>query len=240
MDEKRIYYVYEWYNEETGEIFYVGKGSKDRYRQKGKTKRNRFFFRYINKYQCSSRIIINHLTEQEAYEAEKEIIVKYKALGYHLVNFDEGGRAGGRCPGELNPMYGKTHSPEARQKIREANINGKNAKENNSQWGVSPKDRMSPEVYNRWRAKQRARKDGDANPNSHRVILTRESDGLNIEFGCICSCCKWLIENESLNTNVENLRSKIKYYSKNGHLMLHKYYVRIIRPINDANTVPSS
>lgn len=42
--------------------------------------------------------------------------------GYHLTNFDEGGRAGGRSSGKANGMYGKTHTPEAIEKIKAANI----------------------------------------------------------------------------------------------------------------------
>lgn len=239
MDEKRIYYVYEWYNVDTEEIFYVGKGHGNRYRQKGKTKRNIFFLRYINKNKCESRIIINNLTEEEAYDKEHEIIVKYKELGYRLTNFDDGGRRGGSCPGELNPMYGKTHTKEAVEKIRAANLNGKNAKENNTQWGVSPKDRMKKDVYESWREKQRARKFGPSNPNSHPVVVYDINHTEILRFGNIKECCEWLIENERLDTNIENLRSKIKYYNKNGHLMLQKYYIRIIRPTKHENTVPS-
>ena len=40
-----MYYVYEWYVKETGEIFYVGKGTKNRYKVK---KHNRFFNDFIN------------------------------------------------------------------------------------------------------------------------------------------------------------------------------------------------
>ena len=151
MIEDRIYYVYEWFNEENGEIFYVGKGCGDRYRQTAKSKRNRYFCRYIQKHQqCKSRIIKAGLTEQEALELEHQIILEYRAKGYPLTNFDEGGRNGGRCVGAANGMYGKTHTPEAIAKIKEANSNGKNAKENNSQWHVSPRERMDEATYKRW------------------------------------------------------------------------------------------
>lgn len=239
MDEQRIYYVYEWYNEETGEIFYVGKGHGDRCRQKSKTKRNRFFYNYTKKYKCNYRIIYDCLTEEDALKKEHETIIEYRKLGFRLTNFDDGGHVGGACPGELNPMYGKTHTEEAREKIRQANLNGKNAKENNTQWKVSPKDRMSPEVYEKWRAKQKARKFGSSNPNSHKVILYKEDRSFFKEFGNIKQCCEWLIENENLDTNIENLRSKIKYYNKNGRRILQKYYVKVIKPIKHGNTVPS-
>lgn len=70
--------------------------------------------RYIHKYpNCHGEIIIDKLTEEKAYQKEKEIISDYLNKGYRLTNLDEGGRPGGRCPGETNGMYGKAHTLEA-------------------------------------------------------------------------------------------------------------------------------
>lgn len=233
------YYVYEWYNVDTGDIFYVGKGSGDRYRQKQPTKRNRYFIRYINKHNCLSRKIKENLTEQEAYEFERETIQLYKDAGYKLVNFDEGGRAGGKCIGEDNGMYGRTHTPEAISKIRAANLNGRNAGVNNSQYGISPKNRMDEKTYEIWRNKQHQRKFGNTNPNCHATILMDKNRNIVRKFDYIVECAKWLIETEQIDNTVENIRTQLKYYNKTGHLMLQKYYVQIIRPIKDGNTVPS-
>ena len=67
------YYVYVWYNEKTNEIIYVGKGSGKRYKDKN---RNPKFKAYVNKYKCSSRIILDNLNEVEAFEKEIEYIYK--------------------------------------------------------------------------------------------------------------------------------------------------------------------
>ena len=89
--------------------------------------------RYIRKYpNCHGEIIIDNLTEEEAYQKEKETIADYLSKGYNLTNFDEGGRPGGRCPGEANGMYGKTHTPEAIQKIKEANVGKVRSKNSNA------------------------------------------------------------------------------------------------------------
>lgn len=89
--------------------------------------------RYINKHtNCHSEIIINNLTEQEAYEIEKNTISEYLQKGYKLTNLDEGGRPGGRSPGPANGMYGKTHTYEAIQKIIAANIGKFGSKNSNS------------------------------------------------------------------------------------------------------------
>lgn len=50
-----MFYVYEWYIKETNEIFYVGKGSGQRY--KVTYNRNKLFNEIIQKHNCDSRII---------------------------------------------------------------------------------------------------------------------------------------------------------------------------------------
>lgn len=87
-----MFYVYEWYNKETDEIFYVGKGTKKRYLQT--TKRNRLFTEYLSKNNCSSRIIKIFETEQEAFEYEHERIVELKAKNQAFANLDYGGCGG--------------------------------------------------------------------------------------------------------------------------------------------------
>lgn len=59
-------------------------------------------------------------SEQEAYEKEKVYIKLLDSVevGYNLL---EGGL--GAMSGNLNPMFGKTHSPEAKAKIAQSNSN---------------------------------------------------------------------------------------------------------------------
>ena len=67
---KTRFYVYEWYKTDTGEVFYVGKGSMDRWKSlKG---RNPYFMNVFRKYHCCSRIVIDNLDEAEAFMKEKE------------------------------------------------------------------------------------------------------------------------------------------------------------------------
>lgn len=135
------FYVYRWYYKDTNETFHVGKGKGRRYKEK-KQSRNQYFKNIINKEQdnVSSEIIIDNLTEQQAWDIEKEIIAKYKAIGECKTNLHEGGRGGYtgnyNSPersqklskaakarvGKLNPMYGKHHSEETKRKLREANL----------------------------------------------------------------------------------------------------------------------
>lgn len=84
-----IYYVYEWFNVDTGEVFYVGKGKGSRY--KNKTKRNQYFINYVNKYNCNVRKIKENLTEEEAFNFEIDTIAKYKKIGECKCNLSLGG-----------------------------------------------------------------------------------------------------------------------------------------------------
>lgn len=87
-----IYYVYEWYIEETGEVFHVGKGKLDRYKSiKG---RNKYFLRIYKKYKCNSRIYADKLSEEEAYSLEIERIKQLKKINQAKTNFHVGGKGG--------------------------------------------------------------------------------------------------------------------------------------------------
>lgn len=91
-NKENIYYVYEWYNSETGEVFYVGKGSRVRYKQIDG--RNQYFLNYYNKYDCKVRKVKEFLSEEEAYDLEIKTIEKYKDVGQCICNFHEGGLGG--------------------------------------------------------------------------------------------------------------------------------------------------
>ena len=86
-----MYYVYEWFVIETGEVFYVGKGTRLRYRVK---KHNRFFNDFINRYNCDSRIIKYFDNESDAFEYEYTRVHELKSIGQCVCNIYEGGLGG--------------------------------------------------------------------------------------------------------------------------------------------------
>lgn len=91
---KKIYYVYEWYIVETGEVFYVGEGKNKRCKTVRKGDRTQEFLDIYHSNKCNYRILFNELTQQEAWDLEIETIAKYKELGYPLVNVSTGGKCG--------------------------------------------------------------------------------------------------------------------------------------------------
>ena len=134
-----VYYVYMYYLKSTGEVFYVGKGKNDRY--KSMVHRNALFLNILNKHKddVDVKFYKEHLSEDESFEIEKQLIKEYWDKGECRANFHEGGNGGNTgnytSPersrklsefaktrvGEKNPMWGKTHTPEVRKLLSEIN-----------------------------------------------------------------------------------------------------------------------
>lgn len=87
-----MYYIYEWYDEKTNEIIYVGKGSKKRFLCK---KHNSLFNEYIKSNKCNSRIIEYYDNEQDAFKREFERINELKEINQCKFNLVKGGNGGG-------------------------------------------------------------------------------------------------------------------------------------------------
>ena len=102
------YYVYEWYRIDTNEIFYVGKGCRNRYKVR---KHNRYFNQMICDYECNSRIIKEFETEQEAFQYEFDRINELKANGECSCNICQGGFGGTTdwWTDELRAKYSQTN-----------------------------------------------------------------------------------------------------------------------------------
>lgn len=104
-NKDNIFYVYEWYNLDSGEVFYVGKGKG--YRYKDKISRNKFFRNYENKYNCNVRKIKENLTEKEAFELEIEKIKEYKSIEQCRCNLTMGGEGTTFEKGSWNDYFQK-------------------------------------------------------------------------------------------------------------------------------------
>lgn len=111
------YYVYHWINDDTNLPFYVGKGSGNRYKSTKKNSRNPWFERIINKHNCHPEIIIDNLSEEEAFQKEIEIEQKHKALGYELCNLIPCGSAPPHFSGEKNGNYGNYWTEEQKKNV---------------------------------------------------------------------------------------------------------------------------
>ena len=86
-----MFYIYEWFIVETGEIFYVGKGTGKRYQVK---KRNQIFNSYLSNYNCDVRIIRYFDDEEESFRYEERRIEELKKIGLAKANLNYGGNGG--------------------------------------------------------------------------------------------------------------------------------------------------
>lgn len=118
-----MFYVYEWFVKESGEVFYVGKGTKNRYKVK---KHNKFFNDFIKRYDCDSRIIKTFEREQDAFAYEFERVNELKAIGQCVCNIYQGGLGGTTSwwTDEMRDIYSKKNvmkSEEQRKRMSKNN-----------------------------------------------------------------------------------------------------------------------
>lgn len=117
MDDNR-FYVYRHIRLDTNTPFYVGKGTKNR--ATIKNGRNSRWKNITNKVPYRVEIVLNNLSENDAYKKEIEFISLYKKLGLCEANLGSGGIGGNTMFGEKNHRYGKPVSKTTRQKISNA------------------------------------------------------------------------------------------------------------------------
>ena len=117
-----MYYVYV-HRKDSGEVFYVGKGCKDR--AWSRRHRSALWTRIVKKHGLRVEIIADKLTEAEALRLEIEAIASFGRR--NLCNFTDGGDgvSGYRHTDETRKRMadlrrGKQHSEETRKKISEA------------------------------------------------------------------------------------------------------------------------
>lgn len=99
------FYTYFHTRNDTGAVFYVGKGCGSRCRKSGR--HNPHWKNIVAKYGRTVHLARTHLTEAEAFEHEKFLTLCFKDMGVPLVNCTEGGEG----------PSGMVHTPEVRASI---------------------------------------------------------------------------------------------------------------------------
>lgn len=85
-------YVYLHFKKGTDQVFYVGKGCKNRaFDVKG---RNQYWEKIVKKYGYDIKIVFKDLTESEAFAKEIELINYYRSIGQANTNIRDGGESG--------------------------------------------------------------------------------------------------------------------------------------------------
>lgn len=216
------YYVYEWFDLDSGEVFYVGKGKKGRW--KSQRTRSKAFKSYYNNHNCDVRKIKENMKEDEAYAFEKETIKKYRKIYSILCNIDEGGRLLPVLKGKDNPMY--KVSPKERMdentyiqwKYKHTLITG----DKNPNYGkhtLRGKYKMDKEE-----ALRRQSRPGFQNGRATPIKVYDKDHNLIKEFLYIGEACQYLIENKFTNSTVSGVRSNIWKANKNKSMYLKHYF----------------
>jgi len=116
------FYVYEHIRKDTGEVFYVGKGSGNRCF--AKTGRNIYWHRVVAKSNgFFVKKIIENIDEELSFLVEIERIDQFKKLGFRLTNLTSGGEG----------LSGLLHTEETKRKIQLANIGSRHSDESYAQ-----------------------------------------------------------------------------------------------------------
>jgi len=110
-------YVYVHKRLDTGQPFYVGKGSGNR--ATSKKDRNQYWKHIVAKAGFEAVIIQRNLTHKQALNAEKFTIAALRKV-HKLVNLTDGGDGGNGLKGERHPLFGKQRSDQTKAKISAA------------------------------------------------------------------------------------------------------------------------
>ena len=180
-------------------MFYVGKGCGNRYKLSTKSARSKHFLNYKNKYNCDVRITHSNLKEEEAFKLEISTIEKYKLDNQCICNYTNGGEG----------ISGYSHSESAKRKISETHKG-----EQNSQFGVSPKERMG-DKYENWLNKMSEVKIGSSNPNYN-------NDTLKIKYK---ENPDLALEKQSRKGNKNGRATKIQLYDKDMNFLKEFDYI---------------
>jgi len=143
--ESNNYYVYEFIRLDYNEPFYIGKGSGNRWKEL-KRGNNDYFNNICKSISVAVVILHDNLEETEALQIESWYIWQLRDIqGYNLVNITDGGE-GVALRGKKNGFYGKVHTEETKELIRDkihekieqgivksGNYKGKNHKEESKQ-----------------------------------------------------------------------------------------------------------
>ena len=195
-----MYYVYEWFVIETGEIIYVGKGCHNRYKV---TKHNRFFNEMIKRFKCKSRIVKTFENEKDAFDYEFIRIKELKSKGQCVCNIYNGGTGGTTewWTDEKREIYSKNNvmkSKAQRKRMSENNpmkrpeiaekTNGQKRKPviiNGIKYisikEASQKIGVSPDTINRWCKKGKSTKGYDCSFQKNNTYDNQQPSRANVD-----------------------------------------------------------
>ena len=140
MNDKFLVYCH--IRPDTNEVFYIGKGTQKRMRDR--SNRSRYWHNIVNKAGgYITKIVAANLFEREALSFEKLLIAKLRNAGASICNLTDGGdgisgyrhteetrrKFSERMKGKPSPTLGKKFTAEHREKLRLAKLGKKQTEE---------------------------------------------------------------------------------------------------------------
>ena len=151
MNSENVFYTYFHTRNDTGEIFYVGKGKGRRAQD---TKRNKYWRAIYEKFGRTVHIYKNNLSESEAFEYERILISQLKAMRLILANFTNGGEG----------VSGLVFTAEHRAAIAKKGLGRKHSKDTLEKMSIAQKGRsFSTETKLKMSQSAKARKAREGN-----------------------------------------------------------------------------
>lgn len=127
-----MHYTYAHTRNDTGKIFYIGKGVK--YRATAKGSRNAYWHNIVNKYGYKVEILAYWDTKEEALSHENLLISCFQGMGYELANLTEGGET-------------SSPSQETKEKIAKALTGRKRSPEECKNIAIGQKGRIHTDEH---------------------------------------------------------------------------------------------
>ena len=86
---ENVFYVYLHRRKTDNKVFYVGKGKG--YRAGDRVNRSQWWKRVAEKHGVKIEIVFDNLSEEDAFQIEKDTILEFRYFGHPLVNHTDGG-----------------------------------------------------------------------------------------------------------------------------------------------------
>jgi hypothetical protein len=218
MEKK--FYVYCHRRKTDGKCFYIGKGTKNRY--KSESGRNQYWWNIVNKHGFESEILVNDLTEEKAFELEAEFC---KQIGYeNLCNLNIENGWGGHSKTEetKQKLYTDIRNKNVSKSLkgykqtkehilkRSAHLKGKPNLKNKK----SKPEGFGKNISNKLKGKK--------HPNLQKSIIQYDLQGNIIkEWSSILEACLILFKDISKNPNITACcKNRIK--SAYGYIWAYK------------------
>lgn len=225
-----MFYVYEWFIKETGEIIYVGKGCRNRYKVK---KHNRVFNEMIRRFDCDSRVIKEFEEEQEAFSFEYQRILELKKIGQCVCNINKGGTGGTTS----------WWNEEIRKKYSEKNVM-KSIEQRNRMSKSNPMKK--PETANK--VAQKTRRKVVINGSEYEgVILASKIMGVSANtiiswckrgYDTYGKPCRYADEPQAIYSDIKKTNPKIKNFK--SVILDGKKYLTVSEAAKSINTHPET